>query len=222
MDVIAAHPTWGIRLIHGWLCGKGVDVSFSRLRRVYRQAGHAAQWRKRRKKIRRQQRVNPIALKPHDVWCMDFAEDRLINGKRFYALVVKDEATSYGLAIRIASSFKAATLEKVLDELVAKHGSPKFIRSDNGGQFISYTIQTWATKRGITLAFIQPGKPWQNGFAESFVGTYRTEVLNAEVFHSIEEAAVISSSWLHMYNNERPHSKHRYHPPVTAFTRSAA
>jgi transposase InsO family protein len=221
-DVIATHPTWGIRLIHGWLCGQGLAVSFSKLRRVYRQSGYAAQWRRRRKKIRRQQRVNPVAVRPHDVWCMDFAEDRLINGRRFMALLVKDEATAFGLAIRVAPSLKAVDLESVLDELVAKHGSPSFIRSDNGGQYISFTIQRWAQRRNITLAYIQPGKPWQNGFAESFVGTYRTEVLNAEVFHSINESDVVSRSWLHMYNHERPHSKHNYLPPVSAFTTCAA
>jgi transposase InsO family protein len=75
--------------------------------------------------------------------------------------------------------------------------------------------QRWAQRRNITLAYIQPGKPWQNGFAESFVGTYRMEVLNAEVFHSINESDVVSRSWLHMYNHERPHSKHNYLPPVS-------
>ncbi len=220
--VVAAHPTWGIRLIHGWLCGQGLVVPFSRLRRIYRQAGYAAQWRKRRKKIRRHHRVNPVAQQPHDVWCMDFAEDRLINGRRFMALLVKDEATAYGLAIRVAPSFKSIDVESILDELVAKHGCPQFIRSDNGGQFISFAIQRWAQTRNISLAYIQPGKPWQNGFAESFVGTYRTEVLNADVFHSIDESVVVSSAWLHMYNHERPHSKHNYQPPVSAFTKNAA
>ena len=127
---------------------------------------------------------------------MDFAEDRLINERRFMALLVKDEATAFGLALRVAPSFKAVDLENVLDELVAKHGSPAFIRSDNGGQFISFTIQRWAQRRNITLAYIQPGKPWQNGLAECFVGTYRTEVLNAEVFHSISESDVVSRSLL--------------------------
>ena len=100
---------------------------------MYRQSGYAAQWRRRRKEIRCQQRVNPVAVRPHDVWCMDFAEDTLINGRRFMALLVKDEATAFSLVIRVAPSFKAVDLENVLDELVAKHGSPGFIRSDNGG-----------------------------------------------------------------------------------------
>jgi putative transposase len=127
---------------------------------------------------------------------MDSAEDRLINGRRFMALLVKDEATAFGLAIHVAPSFKAVDLENVFDEVVAKHGSPGFIRSDNKGQSISFTIQRWAQRRNITLAYIQPGKPWQNVFAESFVGTYRTEVINAEVFHSINESDVISRTVL--------------------------
>lgn len=153
---------------------------------------------------------------------MDFAEDRLMSGRRFMALLVMDEATSYGLAIRVAPSFKSIDVESILDELAAKHGCPQFIRSDNGGQFISFAIQRWTQTRNISLAFIQPGKPWQNGFAESFVGINRTGVLNADVFHSIDESGGISSAWLHMYNHECPHSKHNHQPPVSAFTKDAA
>ena len=111
-DVIAAHPTWGICLIHGWLCGQAMAVSFSRLRCVCRQSGSAAQWRRRRKKIRRQQRVNPVAV--HDVRCMESAEGRLVNGHRYMALLIKDEATAFGVALHVAPSFRLVDLEKFL------------------------------------------------------------------------------------------------------------
>ncbi|MDZ4744918.1 MAG: transposase [bacterium] len=87
---------------------------------------------------------------------------------------------------------------------------------------IAGVVKDWALDQKITIAYIDPGKPWQNGYAESFVGTFRREVLDAEVFASIEEAKVIFNQWLRMYNNERPHSKHNYRPPVTAFKRKNA
>ena len=197
-------------------------MNISRSMLTYRQAGHAAQWRKRTRKIRRNVRIDPVAKRLHDVWCMDFAEDRLASGRKLMALVVKDEATSYGLGIDVRRTFKGIDVEEVLDKLLAQYGAPKFIRSDNGGQFIAQVVQRWAHRRGITLAYIQPGKPWQNGFAESFVGTYRREVLNAEVFHSFAEAQVISNQWLTMYNTQRPHSRHNYRPPAIVFNKLAA
>lgn len=220
--VVVQHPAWGIRLIHAWLHGRGNDASFTRMRRIYRSAGHAAQWRRRCRKIRRGPRLTPKACQAHDVWCMDFSEDRLANGARFHSLLVKDEATAFGLDIRVARSFKGSDVEHILDDLIARYGLPTFIRTDNGGQFISYAVSDWARKHGVTLAYIDPGKPWQNGSAESFVGTYRKEVLNAEIFHSLREASTISKAWLTSYNYDRPHSKHDYRPPATAFYPTSA
>lgn len=221
--VVQAHPTRGVRLVHGLLREQGCDVSFERLRRLYRAAGHAASWRKRSRKIRRGQRVDPVAKQYNEVWCMDFSEDRLSNGREFFSLLVKDEATSYGLGIVVRPSFKAVDVEAALDALTDRFGVPTFIRSDNCGQFIAFVIQRWAIRHNSTIAYIDPGKPWQNGFAESFVGTYRREVLNAELFHALEEADVLSQGWLDMYNNVRPHSRPQYRPPSTAyFTKQAA
>ena len=220
--VVSQHPSWGKRLVHGWLRERGHTYSTCSVYRIYRQAGHAAQWRKRTRKIKRNVRINPVALRAHDVWCMDFAEDRLMSGRKLTALLVKDEATAFGLHLSVQRSFKAVDVERVLDALAVQYGTPRYIRSDNGGQFIAYVVQRWAHKRDITLAYIDPGKPWQNGFAESFVGTYRREVLNAEVFFSLAEAEIVSNQWLQMYNTQRPHSKHNYRPPSTAFYAKAA
>jgi transposase InsO family protein len=221
-SIVEKHPSWGKRLVFGWIKMQGHPYSACTVHRVYRQSGHSATWRKRTRKIRRNERINPVAQQAHHVWCMDFVEDRLMNGRKFMSLLVKDEATSYGLGITVRRSFKGVDVEDVLDGLLARYGAPAYIRSDNGGQFIAHIVQHWAQRRSITLAYIDPGKPWQNGFAESFVGTYRLEVLNAEVFMSIAEAQVITNSWLRMYNTERPHSRHNYRPPVTAFNKIAA
>lgn len=156
-SVVAQHPSWGKRLIFGWIRELGHAYTECSVFRIYRQAGYAAQWRKRTRKIKRNQRINPIAARVHDVWCMGFAEDRLMNGRKLMALLVKDEATSFGLSLAVRRSFKAVDVERELDQLVAKHGTPHYIRSDNGGQFIAYVVKRWAHKRNVTLAYIDPG-----------------------------------------------------------------
>ena len=216
-EVSRAHPAWGSQLVHGWLREKGYPFGISRVRRIWRIKGYAALWKKRRRKFRTGKRLKPQAVGPNSVWCMDFAEDRLINGRKFFALLVKDEASAYGLGVSVAPSFKGVDVEAVLDKLVTTHGTPDFARCDNGGQFIAFVVQRWAARRGIQMAHIDPGKPWQNGSAESFVGTYRREVLNAELFGSVQEAAWFSERWRRMYNQERPHSRLDYRPPATAY-----
>lgn len=112
---------------------------------------------------------------------MDFAEDRLVTGRKFFALLVKDEATAFALEVAVAPSFKGRDVEARLDSLVDEYGAPEYIRCDNGGRFIAFVVQKWAERRGIKMAHIDPGKPWRNGSAESFVGIYRKEALNAKI-----------------------------------------
>lgn len=216
-EVSKAHNTWGYRLIHGWMVEHGQDAGLFRVRRLWKLHGYAAFWRKKRRKIRTGARLNPQALGPNTIWCMDFVEDRLTTGRKFYALLVKDEATAFALKVAVGHSFKGKDVESALDALVLEYGAPGFIRCDNGGQFISFVVQRWAAKRGIQMAHIDPGKPWQNGSAESFAGTFRREVLNAEIFGSVAEAIWISERWRRMYNHERPHSRLRYRPPASAY-----
>ena len=203
--------------MHGWLRERGHQGSLSQVKRVWRKYGFAGQWRKRRRKFRTGARLKPQATTPGSGWCMDFAEDRLMTGSKFFAFLVKDEASAYGLAVEVARSFKGVDVERILDRLVEVHGAPTFIRCDNGGQFIAFVVQRWAERKGIQMAHIDPGKPWQNGSAESFVGTYRREVLNAELFGSLQEAIWFSERWRRMYNQERPHSRLGYRPPATAY-----
>ncbi len=108
-------------------------------------------------------------------------------------------------------------MEAALDALVAEHGTPSYIRCDNGGQFISFVVQGWAAARGVQMAHIEPGKPRQNGSAESFVGTFKKEVSDAEIFGSIAEAKWMPEIWRRMYNQERPRSRLGYCPPATAY-----
>lgn len=215
--IAKAHSAWGYRLVAGWLRENGSGASLKRVRRLWRQEGYTAHWRKRRKKKRTGARLDPPPHAPNSVWCMDFSEDRLENGRRFQTLLVKDEATAYCLGLPVARSFKAVDVERELDRMVEQYGCPDFVRCDNGGQFIAFVVQRWAQRRGIRMAHIDPGKPWQNGAAESLVATYRREVLDAELFHTLLEAEVISERWRRMYNEQRPHSRLNYRPPATAY-----
>lgn len=211
------HPRWGHRLVKGRLELCGAAVSRKRVLRLWRRAGLQCPTRATRRKICTGERLNPAALQPNDVWCYDFVHDALVNGETFRGLLVKDEASGYALAIDIARSFNANEVKAILMRLFRRYGVPRFLRSDNGPEFIAKALKAWLAERGPQTAYIDPGKPWQNGSSESFNGTYRREVLDAEVFYSISEAGIISGRWRRLYNQRRPHSSNNYRPPNTAY-----
>jgi transposase InsO family protein len=211
------HSRWGHRLVAGRLGLCGAAVSRKRVLRLWRRAGLQCPPHATRRKIRTGERLNPAALKPNDVWCYDFVHDALVNGEPFRGLLVKDEASGYALAIEIARSFNASDVKAILLRLFRRYGVPRHLRSDNGPEFIAKALKEWLAERGTETAYIDPGKPWQNGSSESFNGTYRNEVLDTELFYSIGEARIISGSWRRLYNQRRPHSSNNYRPPNTAY-----
>lgn len=166
-EIAREHPAWGLRLVWGRLREEGLCRNRKRVHCLWREAG-LQQLRKRRRKLRTGTRLNPRALLANDVWCVDLTEDRLDDGRRFYALLVKDEASAYGLAIRLGLRFTARRVRAVPEELVARYGAPRFLRSDNGPQFIAKTLLCFAAQHAVTTALRSPGKPWQNGAGESF------------------------------------------------------
>lgn len=214
--VAAEQPVWGYRLAAGVLRERGIPVSDKRAHRVWRNAGLAARTRKRRK-LRTGERLKPAPQTANAVWCMDFAEDRMVNGRKFYSLLVKDEASAFCVALPVSLSFRGIDVVRVLEQAVSRYGKPAFLRCDNGGQFISKAVRLWAERKRIRIAYIDPGSPWQNGAAESLVAAYRREVLDAELFHSLLEAHVLSERWRRLYNDRRPHSRLGYRPPITAY-----
>lgn len=214
--VAAEQPVWGYRLAAGILRERGLAVSDKRAHRVWRNAGLSAR-RPKRRKLRTGERLKPLPAAANAVWCMDFAEDRIVNGRKFYSLLVKDEASAFCVALPVSASFKGADVVRILEEATGRYGKPTYLRCDNGGQFIAKAVRLWAERQGIRIAYIDPGSPWQNGAAESLVATYRREVLDAELFHSLLEAHVMSERWRRLYNERRPHSRLGYRPPITAY-----
>jgi transposase InsO family protein len=155
-----------------------------------------------------------VADCPNRVWCLDFVEDRTLTGGKLRTLCVTDEFTRQSLAIEVGASFRSERVCTVLEQLMAGCGRPGALRMDNGPEFVALALRGFCYQRGIDPAYIEPGKPWQNGFAESFVSRLRDEFLDGEVFQSVLEAQVRLGLWRRYYNEERLHSSLQYQTPV--------
>jgi putative transposase len=151
------------------------------------------------------------------VWAWDFVHDRYHDAEPLRCLTVKDEATGYCLAIKTGRHLQHQHVKDALRELITRYGVPRAIRSDNGSELLAQALRDEINKRGIKLANIEPGKPWQNGSSESFNATFRKECLNAEIFITLNEATVIIEKWRRRYNERRPHSSRNYITPEMAY-----
>jgi putative transposase len=156
------------------------------------------------------------------VWSYDFVFDACANGQQLKCLTVTDEWTKEGLAIEIDGRIRSARVIEVLARLVSERGAPLYLRSDNGPEFVSRALLKWITDQGIATALIDPGKPWQNGVAESFNGKFRDECLSLEWFRSRAEAKVVIETWRRHYNEVRPHSSLGYLTPAAFAARLRA
>jgi transposase InsO family protein len=128
-------------------------------------------------------------------------------------LTVIDEYTRECLAIRVGRRLTAEDVQECLTELFCSRGMPKHIRSDNGPEFTSYRIRRWLMELGTRTLFIEPGSPWENGYIESFNGKLRDELLNREIFYTLQEAQVLIERWRNQYDRRRPHSSLGNRPP---------
>ena len=147
------------------------------------------------------------------VWSYDFVHDSCANGQTLKCLTVVDEHTRECLAIEVSSKIRSNEVIAILSKLMSTHGKPRYLRSDNGPEFVSNALMGWAKNACIDVALIEPGKPWQNGFNESFNGKFRDECLAAEWFRNRMEAKVVIEDWRNHYNQVRPHSSLDYRTP---------
>ena len=158
--------------------------------------------------------LRPVPPAAHNhVWAYDFIFDACANGQRLKCLTVVDEYTRECLAIDVAGSIRSSRVIEVLSRLISVHGAPRYLRCDNGPEFVSRAILEWIIGAGINTAHIDPGKPWQNGADESFNGKFRDECLSMEWFRSREEAKVVIETWRRYYNAVRRHSSLGYQTP---------
>jgi transposase InsO family protein len=215
--LVQQYPQYGYRMIHGMLINDGWKVGRDRLYRLWRERGYRVrqkQVKKRRMGVSDNGIIRQRASTINDVWCWDFIHDRDERGRVLRWLVIEDEFTREGLAVEARRSFKAQDVLDVLSELMLIRGVPGHIRSDNGPEFIARVIQRFLGRIGTRTLYIEPGAPWQNGYAESFNSRFRHEVLNQELFADLAEARQISAWWKNHYNHRRPHSSLGYQPPA--------
>ena len=156
------------------------------------------------------------------IWTWDFIHDRTATGRPLKWLAITDEYTRECLALEVDRSITAERVLDVLTNLFLTRGVPQHIRSDNGPEFIAQAIRRWLESVGVEALYIEPGSPWENGYAESFHGRVRDEFLAMEVFESVPAARRLTAAWREDYNHVRPHSSLGYVAPVEFARRCAA
>ena len=197
-------PRYGYKRLCRRLRKQGVQVNHKKVHRIYREEGLMVRKRARKRLVRRGQRLAP-PVRPNERWSMDFVSDQLSNGRRFRTFNLVDDFTRECLGIRVERSIPGWMVARVLSEVVAERGSPNAIVCDNGPEFISRALEIWAEEERVKLEFIQPGKPVQNCYIESFNGRFRDECLNEHWFTSMNDARTIIAAWREDYNEVREH-----------------
>lgn len=205
---------FGYRRLLVLLRREGFVVNHKRLFRMYREERLMVRKRGGRKRALGTRTPMPVAARPHDLWVLDFVSDQLDYGRRFRILAVYDVCTRQCLATVADVSLSGSRVARELDLLVAQHGRPRTIGSDNGTELTSNAILTWTAKTGVDWHYIDPGKPVQNAFIESFNGRLRDEFLNETLFTSLAHARAALEKWRRDYNTVRPHSRIRWLTPA--------
>ena len=208
---------YGYRKVAKLLRIEGWNVNHKKVERLWQEEGLQLPHRHRKRKRLYHKDSSVIRLRPthpNHIWSIDFVHDKLSNGRAYKMLTVLDEYTRQGLCVAAMFSMGSTQVLEVLYPLLLKHGTPEYIRSDNGPEFIAAPLQEWLRRVGIKPIQIYPGSPWENGYNERFNGTLRREVLNAEWFTTIEQAQIVINQWLRQYNHIRPHQALGMRPPV--------
>jgi transposase InsO family protein len=208
----------GYRLAHRELLRQDIVVNHRRVYRLWKQEGLCVPARRRYKRLRGEAMRSETAQHPNHVWCLDFLEERTMAGRKLRILCISDEFTRQSLAIAVATSFRSERVCQVLEEVINQKGTPVALRMDNGPEFIALALRGLCHRRGISPAYIEPGKQlpkgrWQNGFAESFHARLRDEYLDGDVFLSVKEAQVRLNGWRRDWNEARLHSSLGYLTP---------
>ena len=216
-ELVRERPRYGYRFMVAILRREGWRVNRKRVFRLWQQEGFQVP-RKQRKKRRLGNReggcLRRRAEHPDHVWAWDFVFDRTANGRALKWLSIVDEYTRECLALEVDRGMTSEGVLDVLRDLFVIRGVPKHIRSDNGPEFIAQAIRRFLSAAGVGTLYIEPGSPWQNGYAESFHSRLRSELLDAEIFENVREAQALAAAWHSDYNHYRPHSSLDYQPPA--------
>ena len=212
-ELAARWKRFGYRRLHILLCREGYEINHKRVYRLYKKAGLAL--RKRRKKCPSEKRGMPetATQKPNSRWSLDFVSDTTATCQRIRVLTVIDEVTRECLALEVDTSITGKRVAAVLNKIAFFRGYPTEILTDNGPEFTSIAFGEWSYSKKIDHLFIDPGKPIQNAYIESFNGKFRDECLNEHWFKNLSEARNIIEQWRQEYNFARPHSALGYMTP---------
>jgi putative transposase len=205
-EIAGIRRRFGYRRIGVLLERKGMHMNHKKLYRLYSEEGLSVKRRRGRKRARGSRAPMPQATAPNQRWSLDFLSDTFGASRRFRILAVNDDYCRENLCLAADTSISGDRVARELDALVRVCGRPACIVSDNGTEFTSRAILKWANDNGIVWHYIDPGKPQQNAFIESFNGSLRDELLNEEWFDTLDDARRKLAFWRYDYNNVRPHS----------------
>jgi putative transposase len=213
-ELARRHPRDGDRRVWALLRRHGQPVNKQHVHRLWKRAKLQVRQITRKRQPARSAMIPVQATHSGHVWTYDLLYDHCLKGTPLKVLTVMDEFTREGLAIEVATSLPAQRVLAVLERLVAMHGTPRFIRSDNGPEFMALAVRGWLARHQMTTVYIDPGCPWQNGYGERFNGTVRDACLNIHVFPSVAAARVVLAAYRRQYNEARPHSSIDYRTPA--------
>ena len=205
---------FGYRRLHVLLRREGLVVNHKKLFRLYREEKLGVRRRGGRKRALGTRAPMLVPLRPNDRWSLDFVSDQLTDGSRFRILTIVDDCTRENIALIADTSLSGLRVATELDRLVATRGKPRMIVSDNGTEFTSNAILSWADRSRVEWHYIAPGKPTQNAFIESFNGRLRDELLNETLFTTLAQVRALLGRWRADYNESRPHSRLGWQTPA--------
>ena len=217
VDLASEYGRYGYRRITALLRQQAWHVNHKRVQRIWRREGLKVPQKQPKRGRLWLNDGSCMRRRPqhrHHVWSYDFVMDRTHDGRAFRMLTVIDEYSRQCLAIRSERKQNQETVLETLADLFLLHGPPEHIRSDNGTEFTATAVREWLHRLDVQTLFIEPGSPWENGYNESFNGKLRDELLNGEIFYTLNEAKVLIEQWRIHYNTVRPHSSLGYRPPA--------
>jgi putative transposase len=220
-ELAAKRMRFGYRRLTAMLARTGTPANHKRVYRLYCEEGLSMRIRQRRRIRWTGAARRPAATRANERWSIDFVSDCVSNGRVIRMLTMVDDYTRECPAVEVDTSLGGLRVRRVLDRVVAERGLPEAIVLDNGPEFRGRALAAWSEERGVRLEFIQPGKPVQNAYVESFNGRLRDECLNANWFTSLNDARRKIEEWRQDYNQQRPHSSLAYLSPAAfAMTRA--
>jgi len=216
-DLARSRPRFGYRRIAAMLRREAWSASETRVFRLWRQEGlKVPQKKRKRRRLGSSENACDRRRAEHKdhVWCWDFVFDRTASGSTLKWLSIVDEYTRECLALKVDRSITSEDVIDTLAELFAMRGVPRCIRSDNGPEFIAHAIRRWLAQVDVQALYIEPGSPWENGYAESFHSRVRDEFLALEIFENLRAARELTAAWKEDYNQQRPHGSLGYQTPT--------